>query len=272
MPVKVFCADIARVPVMAALVLSQVVRAEEPEPISDNSFLIEEAYNQEAGVVQHISTFMYVKKADSWNYTFTQEWPFHEQTHQLSYTVPLLDVPGSHAGFGDLALNYRYQALAGERLAFSPRVSLLLPTGDYKKSRGAGAAGLQLNLPLSATLSDSVVTHWNLGATFTPDAREPGGTRANTRAYNYGASVIYLASNTFNLMLEAAGAHLQFVEPGGGKSATDSLIINPGARYAFNFPSQLQIVAGLAVPFEVRAHPHTRGVFLYLSFEHPFGR
>jgi hypothetical protein len=50
------------------------------------------------------------------------------------------------------------------------------------------------------------------------------------------------------------------------------LIINPGARYAFNFASHLQVVAGLAVPFEVRAEPHTRGVFLYLSFEHPFGR
>jgi len=28
-----------------------------PAAIEDNSFLIEEAYNQEAGVVQHISTF-----------------------------------------------------------------------------------------------------------------------------------------------------------------------------------------------------------------------
>jgi len=31
------------------------VFAQESEPIEDNSFLIEEAYNQEAGVVQHIS-------------------------------------------------------------------------------------------------------------------------------------------------------------------------------------------------------------------------
>jgi hypothetical protein len=215
---------------------------------------------------------MYVKKADSWIYTFTQEWPFHDQTNQLSYTIPLLDVPGGQAGFGDLALNYRYQAVANERLAFSPRLSLLLPTGDYKKSRGAGATGFQLNLPLSATLSEQVVTHWNLGATYTPNAREPGGSRADTRSYNYGASIIYLASNTFNLMLEAAGAHLQFADAAGGKSRVDSLIINPGARFAFNFPSHLQIVAGLAVPFEVRAAPHTRGIFLYLSFEHPFGR
>ena len=31
--------------------------ASSTQPIADNSFLIEEAYNQEAGVVQHISTF-----------------------------------------------------------------------------------------------------------------------------------------------------------------------------------------------------------------------
>lgn len=258
--------------VLGVLALPLAARAEDAGPIADNSFLIEEAYNQEAGVVQHISTFMYVKKADSWIYTFTQEWPFRDQTHQLSYTVPLLDVPGSQAGFGDLALNYRYQAVASERVAFSPRLSLLLPTGDYKKSRGAGATGFQVNLPVSAMLTDQIVTHWNLGATYTPNAREPGGSRADTRSYNYGASVIYLASDTFNLMLEAAGAHLQFAEPGGGTSRVDSLIINPGARFAFNFPSHLQIVGGLALPFEVRSTPHTRGIFLYLSFEHPFGR
>lgn len=42
--------------------------------IQDNSFLIEEAYNQERGVVQHIQTFQ-IMKDDSWIYTFTQEWP-----------------------------------------------------------------------------------------------------------------------------------------------------------------------------------------------------
>jgi hypothetical protein len=253
------------------LAIPVVAAAEEPAPIADNSFLIEEAYNQEAGVVQHISTFMYVKKTDTWAFSFTEEWPFHDETHQLSYTIPLLDVPGANAGLGDVALNYRYQAVATSQVAFSPRLSLLTPTGDYKKGRGAGTVGYQGNLPLSVVLSDKLVTHWNLGATFTPDAREPGGSRANTTAYNYGASLIYLATPRFNLMLEAAGAHLQAVLPGGARSGSDSLIINPGARGAFNFESGLQIVAGLAVPIEVRAEQHTTGVFLYLSFEHPFG-
>src|SRR5947207_12032333 len=64
------------------------------EGIMDNSFLIEEAYNQEAGVVQHIFNGLYSfnrftgvgeKRADL---SFTQEWPVYGQTHQFSYTIP----------------------------------------------------------------------------------------------------------------------------------------------------------------------------------------
>ena len=48
---------------LAALLLAPCVGAQEaapaPPPIQDNSFLIEEAYNQERGVVQHIGTFQH---------------------------------------------------------------------------------------------------------------------------------------------------------------------------------------------------------------------
>src|SRR5688572_5598548 len=62
--------------------------------ISDNSFLIEEAYNQGPGVVQHILTGFYnvnrLGGSDdkALDLSFTQEWPLWSQTHQLSYTVP----------------------------------------------------------------------------------------------------------------------------------------------------------------------------------------
>ena len=60
-----------------------------PEAIEDNSFFIEEAYNQEARVVQHISTFSYVAgAAPERDGSFTQEWPIGGQAHQLSYTIP----------------------------------------------------------------------------------------------------------------------------------------------------------------------------------------
>ncbi len=41
--------------------------------IQDNSFLVEEAYNQNFGVVQHISSFTRFWNSKDWNYTFTQD-------------------------------------------------------------------------------------------------------------------------------------------------------------------------------------------------------
>jgi hypothetical protein len=54
--------------------------------IQDNSFLIEEAYNQEAGMVQHIANLR--RQDKSWFFAFTQEWPVLSQTHQLSTRCP----------------------------------------------------------------------------------------------------------------------------------------------------------------------------------------
>ena len=54
---------------------NEVSNTAEAQRIEDNSFLIEEAYNQEAGVVQHINTMFYDWKHDTWSYSFTQEWP-----------------------------------------------------------------------------------------------------------------------------------------------------------------------------------------------------
>ncbi len=45
-------------------------QADEPAPIADNSFLIEEAYNQETGVVQHVGTFVRSRTGD-FEFTFT---------------------------------------------------------------------------------------------------------------------------------------------------------------------------------------------------------
>src|SRR6187549_1957396 len=53
--------------------------------IEDNSMLIEEAFNQEAGVIQHISNFI----IDDGNfvYAYTQEIPIPNEKHQLSFGV-----------------------------------------------------------------------------------------------------------------------------------------------------------------------------------------
>jgi hypothetical protein len=244
--------------------------AEGPKKIQDNSFLLEEAYNQEDGVIQHIQTFQYMK-GDGWLYTFTQEWPVPKQAHQLSYTIPVArqGAPGRETGLSDILINYRYQAIFKDAIAFAPRFSLVLPTGDYTRGLGTGTVGYQVNLPLSVELNDKFVTHWNLGWTFTPNSKEPGGAKADTVGTNYGGSLIYLASENFNLMLEAVGTTNQTVVSQGVTASENSLFINPGMRFAINFASGLQIVPGISVPIGFGPSKGEYGVLAYLSFEHP---
>lgn len=264
---------------LAALLLAALpARAQdEPAPIQDNSFLIEEAYNQEAGVVQHINTFSRDDDTGDWLYTFTQEWPAASQRHQLSYTIPwqsFEDSPDGSSGVGDVALNYRLQLVGSgeEAVAFSPRLSLLLPTGDEEEGLGAGGPGLQVNLPLSVVLGRQFVTHVNLGATHTWGAQDPAGTEADLTAYNIGQSFIWLTRPRLNFLVELAYATGQEIAGTGGTEDVDSFFVSPGVRWAWDLPSGLQIVPGVAVPIGAGPSSGERQVFLYLSLEHPFRR
>ncbi|HJU84670.1 MAG TPA: hypothetical protein VJ600_10700 [Holophagaceae bacterium] len=260
----------------AACLAAQEAPTQAGPGIQDNSFLVEEAYNQEPGVVQHINTFMRLRGSGDWIYTFTQEWPVGGLANQFSYTLPLQRLgasPDGGRGAGDVALNYRYQ-LAGDGeavVAFAPRVSLLLPTGAWEQGRGAGAMGYQVNLPLSVVLGPKLVTHVNAGFTWTPRARDAGGDRADLRAWNLGQSFIWLASPRVNAMLELACTRGQTVAGPGRTAPANSFYVSPGLRWAYNFPSGLQIVPGVAVPIGVGPSRGDRALFLYLSFEHPFG-
>ncbi len=245
-------------------------KKDEPKRIEDNSFLIEEAYNQERGVVQHIQTFEYLKKANTWLYTFTQEWPVPDEKNQLSYTLPVSHFgEPTETGLGDILLNYRYQLVQKEKIAVAPRFSLILPTGDYKNRMGSGAYGYQVNMPFSGILSNNLVTHWNAGTTYTPGSKEPGGARADTIGYNLGASAIWLVSENFNLLTEVVWNSSQLVRTDGSKKNSETCFINPGMRFALNYKSGLQVVPGLAFPIGVGESKNEYGVFFYLSFEHP---
>lgn len=233
--------------------LGSVAQAQEPAPIADNSFLIEEAYNQEARVVQHISAFFWSE--GGWWYTFTQEWPVFGQRSQLSYTVPLLD-----GGLGDFALNYRLQLVARGNVAVSPRLTVILPTGRWQLGRGSGAAGIQVNLPVSARLSKRLVTHWNAGGTVTPNSRFPGG-GSTVWAWGLGVSAIYEPRHDLNVLVEMSWS--------GIEGNTEGLI-NPGIRWAHNLKNGLQIVPGIAVPISLWPESGAPALFLYLSFEHAF--
>jgi hypothetical protein len=249
--------------------------------IQDNSFLVEEAYNQEAGVIQHIINVPIFFTGSSHEITpsFTQEWPVFSQTHQLSYSVPYTFTENDN-GFQDIRLNYRFQALMeNERTpAFAPRLSLVLPAGDRDKGFGVGRVGYETNLPFSKIVSDRGTVHVNAGMSIFPDVR--GHDLLN---YNLGASAIFAISRDFNLMLEtvagwnedvdlAAGARSAKAAPARRVERNTTVLISPGARYAINRPGDLQIVVGAAVPIGLTSDSPDWGLFFYLSFEHPFMR
>jgi hypothetical protein len=245
-------------------------------PIQDNSFLIEEAYNQEDGVIQHISTFERLTNSRDWVYTQTDEWPVRTYKHQVSVTLAATHAgsfAGSGAGWGDTAFNYRYQLVgSGEtRVAVAPRLSVLLPTGDHRFGRGSGGVGWQMNLPLSVQHSAHWVTHWNAGATWIPRALDERRESAATTAVNLGQSIVWLARPRLNFLLETLWTSSEQVVGPREAVRSQDLYVSPGVRWAYNLSRGLQIVPGVAAPIGIGPCAGEKGVIFYLSFEHPFG-
>lgn len=257
------------------LLLSSVALAEEPgaKKIRDNVFILEEAYNQEPGVIQHIQSFTLSPRDKTWVYSFTEEWPVPTDLHQASVTVPVLKPDEDlDAGIGDVALNYRYQlvGVGGKgALAVAPRLSLVLPTGSADEGRGRGGVGVQLNLPLSLELGDHFVMHPNAGGTMTPSAKSPTGERTTAFDAAGGIAFVALVLPWFNPMLEVAYFGSQEVDLGGSKSWKHEGVLSPAVRFAIDFDSGLQIVPGIAAPVRVSEDDTEYTVLGYLSLEHP---
>jgi hypothetical protein len=265
-------------PILAVLVLCALpvaARADAEKPIQDNSFLVEEAYNQEPGVIQHISLFTRDTRTGDWVYTFTEEWPALGQTHQASVTAVvqgLTHTDRRQVGAGDVALNWRWQALGdGDApVAVAPRLSALLPTGDASKGFGAGAVGGQVNVPVSAALGRSFVGHFNLGATFVPSARTALG-RGDLAGVSLGQGLIWLARHDVNFMLEAVYS-VSETSTARGTVRAEAFLVSPGVRGALDLPFGIQMVGGVAAPFGFGPSSGSRGVIGYLSFEHPIAK
>jgi Putative MetA-pathway of phenol degradation len=243
--------------------------------IQDNSFFIEEAYNQEPGVVQHILNVPvnFIDASREITPSFTQEWPVFSQTHQFSYTVPCAFTEDDN-GMEDMRLNYRLQALTEDEYspAFAPRFSLVLPTGDPDKGLGVGKTGYEANLPFSKIVSGRWTLHFNAGMSVFPNVQNHDLTN-----YNLGASAIFAVSRDLNLMLETvAGWNEDIAEgvlsPEATKNRSTTALISPAARYAFNLPNDAQMVVGLGLPVGLTSDSPDWGLFFYWSFEHPIMR
>ncbi|WP_374076994.1 transporter [Bdellovibrio bacteriovorus] len=244
------------------------------EVVKDNSFLIEEAYNQEPGVVQFIQAYQYLDPAHEWGYTFTNEIPITDETHQFSYVIPVLKKNGAvgeddQTQIGDVLLNYRYQLMNTEMIAIAPRFSLIVPSGDYKKGFGNGVAGFQFNQAMSITFNDRWTNHWNAGFTYTPDAKNTIGETASLFGFNFGTSVVYNVTPKTNLLCEFVLNSNEVVAGQDLKETETTYYVVPGIRTAFQAGEETEIVPGIGALLGLgpSAVEHERGVFVYLSIE-----
>ena len=230
----------ARVFLLVAAMAS-VARAQTARPfeIIDNSFLIEEAFNQDAGVVQTMGMFR-MGAGDEWESSLTQEWPLGGHLHQISYSIPY-EGTSAGCGLGDVMVNYRLQLMedASGTPAFSPRISLIIP-------RHEDGVGWQVNLPFSEQARD-VYLHWNVGYTRLPSTTRP----------HVGASAIWRTWPMMNLLVET------LVE------GTDRLTLSPGMRIGWNH-HDTQWVIGVAVPVVREDQETSLSGLGYLSYEFPF--
>jgi len=216
--------------------------------ILDNSFLVEEAFNQDAGIFQNIFVFTR-SQGGVWQGSFTQEWPVMSIRHQVSFAMPFGYDHGDGTA-GDLALNYRFQLWeeGAGRPAFAPRITVLLPT-----SADHDNVGWQVNFPFSKQLA-GVYFHANAGGTFDENGSTPF----------LAGSAIVAVRPMFNVMFEA----LVQSAPGDGDEREVVRIFSPGLRVGWNL-GDAQFVAGVALPI-TRGAARDTAVLGYLSYELPF--
>jgi hypothetical protein len=264
-------------------------QAEKREHIRDNSFFVEEAYNQEPGVAQHIFNWVglwrygRVHSRESF-FVYTMELPIHSQTHQFSFALPFETFfeevnrgpPEEQGGLGDIFLNYRYQLLTEETapVTMAPRFSLIVPTGDEGRGLGTGQAGFFVNLPVSKEM-DPFAFHFNIGFIVIPDASVDLGNGLSSpgrdlRGFNLGFSAIWLASYDLNFLVELVGFWDEELDERGFRDHTSQVILNPGLRYAVYTEDALQWVLGISIPIGLSEDAPDYGVFGYMSVEHPF--
>lgn len=234
--------------------------------IVDNSFLVEEALNQDTGTFQNI--FSWMRREDGeWQGSFTQEWPAPTTTHQLSYSVPFVG-GGSPTHFGGVLLNYRYQALeeGPGRPAFAPRVSAILPTG--RAIDNSNRPGLQINLPFSKQVG-ALYLHGNAGLTWLYGVPLGLGDRTNLTSPQVAGSVVWNTKALLNLMVESVIEFEDLIEADHGTSHQRSITVSPGFRGGWNLGDK-QIVVGSAVPITVSEDDSTAAFLAYFSYELPF--
>jgi len=249
--------------------------------LEDNSFMLEEAFNQDMGVIQHIFNANFDKfRFETLQLSYTQEIPLTHRKHQLNLCFNYLmqgNTTGSLQanGFGDLYVSYR-PLIFDERdwLMFIPRLTVIVPTGDASRKLGNGAWGLQVNLAATKRLSKKLVMHFNAGATqFVKfDRYQYNGDQSTLTAErdvlfkNLGWSAVWHFRPRLNLMFEHTANYNADISDQGVVFTKTMQVFNPALRYCIN-RSHMQVVPGIGFPVSVADGRAQQGIFFYLSFE-----
>lgn len=261
--------------------------------IRDNGFLVEEAFNQEPGEVQHIFNWINLwdrtrlGQTRDFNFAYTMELPLGSQKHQFSFTAQFLtgvekpdnEPAAQQGGVGDTFLNYRYQLLADDDFLWcAPRASLILPTADKRFGLGLGEVGYQFGIPVSR-YGEVFDFHFNATYTITPGVSLPVETqpgapqqfspRRDLQAYSVGASVFWKPKHDLHFFVESLAVWGEEIDGLGLRDRSTQLFVNPGLRFAI-IQDPVEWVLGVSAPIGLTRDTPQIGVFAYMSIEYSF--
>lgn len=244
--------------------------------LQSNGLLVDTAYHQEDGEVQHSLTFS-LSREDGWASAVSQEWPLFSEKHQVSFSLPadlLVKRPDGSRGVGDFTLEYSYFLLGNNesRITVSPGVGVSLPTGSVSKGLGAGGAGASFKLPISVMLTRRFASNSTVEFGYVPSARNTDGDHFHIRNYELGQSFVWFARPKFNVLVEAVWERSRATNGGGFTEIESDAFLSPGVRWAHVFQNGVSLIPGVAVPVGVGTSRGDRGIFFYLAVEHRFKR
>lgn len=233
--------------------------------IEDNSFLLEEAYNQEIGVYQFIQNYQTFGKSGRYKYSFQNEIPITNETQQFSYEFRYERAEDErHGAVNDPVINYRIQPYSKDGVMFADRFGLIIPLGRVEKDAGNGVWGLEFMHAGSIELNDSFQTHFNIGVNYLPHAKfEDTNNRKSITNLILGSSLVHHWKDNLNFLMEALYESEDQDDP--------QLSLSPGMRWSFDFEwNDTQMVHGISFPIEVLNDSTEKSVFFYFSMEPSF--
>lgn len=245
----------------------------EEDGMDDNSFLMDQGTVQTRGTVEHIFYIIAYPTSPKDAYlNWIEEWGFAER-HDAGFTIPVTIFEQSGDGLGDIFLDYRYHLIKEKTLNIAPRFSLILPTGSVRKNLGYDSVGFQNNWAISLYWNRHFATHWNIGTTLLPYAKElfpdGGSARKFLANFNFGISNAWMVNHHLNLVLEFVSNLGSEINNNRNINLFGQYILNPGISTNVDFKS-ISIIPGVSIPLTWKRDNFQPGIYFYLSLQHPF--